>query len=393
MMAKFKEAINQAISDFNNIEKAIEAAGVDVPYGTDTSEYGNKISEACQGNYQKGVQKGVGDGEKSVRDIIDPAIKSYNVTIPVDMDKNEYPYKIGDVYQNGAYSGEKAISDIIDPAIESHGVDIPEDMDKSEYANKVDDVYQTGFDDGKESARDMYRTMTNWTYFSYQNNRNSMVADLKFSDTSNGTSFRVMLYECDALTTIPLIDTSKGKDFYNMFSKCRAITTIPPIDTSNGTDFSYMFSACEALTTIPELDTSKGTTFSYMFSYCTALTTIPEIDTSKGIVFSGMFTRCNNLTTIPKLNMSGLTTTIYQVFAGCYALKNVTFEGTIPVRGNSSVFSSCSQLTVDSLMSFINALTNMSDTATYTITIGSTNLAKLTDEQIQIATDKKITLQ
>lgn len=81
------------------------------------------------------------------------------------------------------------------------------------------------------------------------------------------------------------------------------------------------------------------------------------------------------------------------MFYNCPALKNVTFEGTIPVRGNMSVFSSCPNLTVESLMSFINALTNMSDTATYTITIGSTNLAKLTEEQIQIATDKRITLQ
>lgn len=81
------------------------------------------------------------------------------------------------------------------------------------------------------------------------------------------------------------------------------------------------------------------------------------------------------------------------MFGLCSALENVTFEGTIPVRGNMSVFSSCPKLTVDSLMSFINALTNMSDTATYTITIGSTNLAKLTEEQIQIATDKRITLQ
>lgn len=81
------------------------------------------------------------------------------------------------------------------------------------------------------------------------------------------------------------------------------------------------------------------------------------------------------------------------MFGSCTALENVTFEGTIPVRGNMSVFSSCPNLTVESLMSFINALTNMSDTATYTITIGSTNLAKLTEEQIQIATDKRITLK
>lgn len=46
--------ISQAISDFDGIEKAIEAAGVDVPFGTDTSEYGDKITEV----YEKGLSDG-----------------------------------------------------------------------------------------------------------------------------------------------------------------------------------------------------------------------------------------------------------------------------------------------------------------------------------------------
>ena len=45
-MAKTVEQIlNQAISDFDSIEAAIEECGVDVPYDTDTSEYGNKVRE------------------------------------------------------------------------------------------------------------------------------------------------------------------------------------------------------------------------------------------------------------------------------------------------------------------------------------------------------------
>lgn len=39
------EILQQAISDFDNIETAIEECGVDVPYDTDTSEYGNKVRE------------------------------------------------------------------------------------------------------------------------------------------------------------------------------------------------------------------------------------------------------------------------------------------------------------------------------------------------------------
>lgn len=44
-MAIPEEVINQAISDFDDIEKAIEEMGVDVPYGTDTKEYGDIIRQ------------------------------------------------------------------------------------------------------------------------------------------------------------------------------------------------------------------------------------------------------------------------------------------------------------------------------------------------------------
>ena len=56
MMAKTtKEIIAQAISDFDNIEKAFEECGLDIPYDTDTSEYGDKIREL----YHKAMSEGL----------------------------------------------------------------------------------------------------------------------------------------------------------------------------------------------------------------------------------------------------------------------------------------------------------------------------------------------
>ena len=292
----------------------------------------------------------------------------------------------------------------------SKGVSAEGTETTTELINKVNDIESGG--------TSVISECTDWRYFSYYDNRNDLVAKLKYSDTangtnfsnmfnsckgltsipqldtSNGTNFSYMFTNCTVLTSIPQIDTSNGANFSGMFTNCTALTSIPQIDTSNGTDFSYMFRSCTALTSIPQIDTSNGTNFSGMFNGCTALTSIPQLDTSNGTNFSYMFTNCTALTSIPLLNMSSIPTTNWDnMFQNCTALENVTFEGTIPVRGNMSVFSSCPNLTVDSLMSFINALTNMSSSATYTITIGSTNLAKLTEEQIQIATDKRITLQ
>ena len=45
-MATLKNNIYQAISDFNDIEAAIGESGVDVPYDTDTSEYGDLVRQA-----------------------------------------------------------------------------------------------------------------------------------------------------------------------------------------------------------------------------------------------------------------------------------------------------------------------------------------------------------
>ena len=56
-MAKLKQTVTQAIADFDGIETAIEECGIDVPYDTNTSEYGNLVKEV----YAKGIADGGGE--------------------------------------------------------------------------------------------------------------------------------------------------------------------------------------------------------------------------------------------------------------------------------------------------------------------------------------------
>lgn len=56
-MANTADVINQAIADFDTIKEAIEQSGVEVPYDTDTSEYGNKIREIAA-NGEKAYEAG-----------------------------------------------------------------------------------------------------------------------------------------------------------------------------------------------------------------------------------------------------------------------------------------------------------------------------------------------
>ena len=127
------------------------------------------------------------------------------------------------------------------------------------------DEMATEINEISTGERDINPEWTDWRYFSYYDNRNDLVAKLKYSDTSNGTNFSYMFPNCSNLTSIPQFDTSNGTDFSNMFRNCSSLTNIPELDTSNGTDFGYMFGNCSSLTSIPELDLSKTTTISDMF--------------------------------------------------------------------------------------------------------------------------------
>ena len=74
-------------------------------------------------------------------------------------------------------------------------------------------------------------------------------------------------------------------------------------------------------------------------------------------------------------------------FQACSALTNITGNPNFKV---SLVLSYCPNLTHDSIMVVINGLQTV--TSTQTLTLGSTNLAKLTEADKKIATDKGWTL-
>lgn len=203
-------------------------------------------------------------------------------------------------------------------------------------------------------------------------------------DTSKGTSFAAMFYNCKSLTTIPTLNTSNGTSFENMFFGCTELVSIPMLDLHGATSFYQTFRGCAALTTIPKLDTSNVTNLFSTFTDCTALTLIPEIDTSKATDISGMFKNCTSLETIQELNLSSVEFAT-NAFAGCSSLVNLNIVGTINMTGIT--FVDCTLLSHDSLLSILKALATKTS-GTWKLTIGSTNLAKLSDEEKAIAINK-----
>ena len=181
--------------------------------------------------------------------------------------------------------------------------------------------------------------------------------------------------------------TSASRFYYDN----RKLVYLPNIDTSNVTDMNRMFSSCYALTTIPQLDTSKVTDMSSMFSSCYALTTIPQLDTSNVTDMNNMFNSCSALTTIPQLDTSKVTN-MSSMFGDCSALENL--GGFLNCKVDLSL-SNSTKFTHDSLMNVINNLYDLTANGLsgQTLTLGSTNIAKLTADEIAIATNKGWTIK
>lgn len=218
-------------------------------------------------------------------------------------------------------------------------------------------------------------------------------------NTSNGTDFRYMLWNCQSLTFIPKFDTSNGTNFNSMFGNCKNITSIPLLDTSNGIDFSYMFANCENLISIPLLNTSKGTDFKQMFINCSKITIFPQIDTNKGTNFDAMFMSVSNEETfIPLLDFSSATNVsniFYQAgISNLGGFLNLGKAYLITQSANYSYYTfNLSELQILTHDSLINVINNLYDIATkgcnvQKLTLGSTNMSKLTVEEIAIATSK-----
>lgn len=105
-MATLTKNIAQAIADFDDIEAAIEESGIDVPYDTDTSEYGNKIRKI----YSKGVADGQHALEPATETKLGGIIIGENLSVTSDgtttvktsneiSEENKLPAKSSDVYR------------------------------------------------------------------------------------------------------------------------------------------------------------------------------------------------------------------------------------------------------------------------------------------------------
>lgn len=228
-------------------------------------------------------------------------------------------------------------------------------------------------------------------------------------DTSHCSNFSYMFCGAEKLIEVPSMDLNKAKLTHEMFKDCRSITDVEldmpnvyeasymfqncynlkhvKINTDNLIYGDYLFYNCRSLESIEPFNNSISR-WNYVFSGCTSLKSLEnhKITVEEGGVY--MFQNCKSLETLPMIwcymsSVYGL----LGMFDGCTNLVN--FGGLSGVNVKFDL-SPCTKLSHESLLNVINNLENV--TSSTTLTLGSTNLAKLTDEEKAIATGKGWTL-
>lgn len=156
------------------------------------------------------------------------------------------------------------------------------------------------------------------------------------------------------------------------------------IDMSTGIKFAYSSFTTEQFEALNTYNWGKLTTTAQMFVACSRLTKVPLLDTSNSTSFSYMFNECVNLVTVHQLDVTKVTT----ASRAMYNCRNLTNLGGFFNLSVDLDLSQSTLLTVESLMNVINNLKDLTGDSAQTLTLGATNLAKLTDEQKAVATNK-----
>ena len=233
----------------------------------------------------------------------------------------------------------------------------------------------------------------NFTYLYYT--ENGEIKSILFNDgnvdkpnvpnyTISGKPVSYICHNVTSKVVFKDFDTSAVTDMSSMFYGCNLSTLdLSSFDTSAVTKMNEMFKYCNRLTTLDlsSFDTSAVNFMAGMFDNCDRLSTLDlsSFDTSAVTNMGFMFYNCNNLTTI----------------IGNHTLEEVQ-AGTIKALKGTKVSLNLSYsplLECASILALFYGLADLTGNTKQTIRLHETAKARLTAEDIKIATDKNWDVQ
>ena len=178
-----------------------------------------------------------------------------------------------------------------------------------------------------------------------------------FSNTQNNYTYSSGRLLLQYIKKIPTLNIGNRTSLYDAFAQMYNLLSIEEIDTSNITNMHGAFRECENLITIPALNAEKVTDIDGVLSYTNSLTN-----------FGGFINLGMAYDTSKEANYSYYTLQLGRLYMDSYS-KNLTHE---------------------SLMNIINNLYDIKTKGcnAQKLILGSTNVNKLTSEEIALATNK-----
>ena len=204
-------------------------------------------------------------------------------------------------------------------------------------------------------------------------------------DTINVMDMYGVFEKCSSLQSLDVSgwNTSNVMNMTYMFRRCCSLQLldVSNFDTNNVTDMNSMFRECSSLQSldVSNFDTNNVTNMGYMFYYCSSLQSLDVSgwNTSKVMNMSSMFNSCKKLTTL--IGGRTIDEVLSDNISALNGLKiNISLNDTILDRA--------------SLRALINGLADLTGSTSQTLTLGVTLKAKLTEEDIAIATSKNWTI-
>lgn len=233
-----------------------------------------------------------------------------------------------------------------------------------------------------QNTYNSFKDLTTIPQFSSNGNHYKFIPNLPLPSNTK----KLFMYWYDIIEVPDFLNLNEITDVSNFFAGCYSLRDFKYSGDFNATNsISGLFQQCTNLSGDISINAPNATSANSAFYLCKNINSI-TLTTAPLTIYGQIFLNATKLQSVYNLNLGETSEVQYQPFY-CSNLTNITFaDGSI--INNSTSFSACTKLTVNSILNILNILKDLTGSTSATLTLGAENLAKLTDEQKAIATNK-----